>query len=130
MVHEDIQIRKARNVVVPGTTRNNTGIPDIPDIVQQEQPSAAVGYNTSIPLLVCAENLPENENASKEVTSNEVTDEITGEDSDDYTDDFETEFEESDSVQSSSIHPRDWDEELNSSKRCALEELKKLQLGN
>ena len=70
------------------------------------------------------------ENASKEVTSNEVTDEITGEDSDDYTDDFETEFEESDSVQSSSIHPRDWDEELNSSKRCALEELKKLQLGN
>ena len=119
-----------------GPTRNNpgnTGIPEIPDIVHQEQPQqppAALGYNTSIPLLVCAENLPENENASKEVTSNEVTDEITGEDSDDYTDDFETEFEESDSVQTSSIHPRDWDEELNSSKRCALEELKKLQPGN
>ena len=130
MVREDIQIRKARKMVVPGTTRNNTGIPDIPDIVQQEQPPAAVGYNTSIPLLVCAEYLPENENASNEVTSNIVTDECTSE----YTDENDTEEPDSSCIdagwQQSPNNPENWDPELSSSSFCVIQEMTKLKTGD
>ena len=70
-------------------------------------------------------SIVQQENASQEVTSNELTDEIT-----DYTGDFETEFEEAYLVQMSFRDPQDQDVELNSSNRCILEELKKLQLGN
>jgi len=130
MVHEDIQIPKARKMVVPGTTRNNTGIPDIPDIIQQEQPPAAVGYNTSIPLLVCAEYLPENENASNEVTSNIVTDECTSE----YTDENDTEEPDSScrdaSWQQSPNNPENWEPELSSSSFCVIQEMTKLKTGD
>ena len=130
MVHEDIQIPKARKMVVPGTTRNNTGIPDIPDIIQQEQPPAAVGYNTSIPLLVCAEYLPENENASNEVTSNIVTDECTSE----YTDENDTEEPDSScrdaSWQQSPNNPENWEPELSSSSFCVIQEITKLKTGD
>merc|ERR1711874_176292 len=101
MGHEDVRTHSTRKLRTPGATT----------------------FNTEIPSLVCGPTIPENPNASNEVTSSEVTDEITEEDSDDYTDDFDVESEDP-------ANPENWDEELSSSKLCVLQlqqkELEKL----
>merc|ERR1711971_819403 len=100
--------------------RNNTGIPDIPDIVYPD-----------IPNIVCGP-LPVNENASNEVTSCEFTDECTSE----YTDDHDTETEKpksskaDDSWQQSHHNPENWDPELSSSSFCVIQEMTKLKFGD
>ena len=118
MVHEDIQIPKARKMVASGTTRNNTGIADIPENVCAD-----------VPNIVCGP-LPVNENASNEVTSNIVTDECTSE----YTDEHDTEEPDSSCIdaswQQSPNNPENWDPELSSSSFCVIQEMTKLKTGD